>query len=270
MRGGSPSGCRAPPRPGRSASTSPTPMSGRPTPGPSGGPCAVLRAAGPRRGWITRARFDETAAWAAGDLIDGQIDYHRRQHVAAENIERSLGWTENTAFLVLMAVLLVYLTLGSNSPHWFAGLVTLVSAFAPAVAAGCLALEATNGFRELKERNARLAGAFEAEKARLDPIERRRLLSRRRGDAAGGAVASGRRRRLARPAAAAPHRAGRLSGARLRRPSSSRRSGCSPPPRPSRADVQRIARVDHHRDTRRWPAWPAPASTSAPSGAARG
>jgi hypothetical protein len=131
---------------------------------------AVLRAAGPRRGWITRARFDETAAWAAGDLIDGQIDYHRRQLVAAENIERSLGWTENTAFLVLMAVLLAYLTLGSNSPHWFPGLVTLVSAFAPAVAAGCLALEATNGFRELKERNARLAGAFEAEKARLDPI----------------------------------------------------------------------------------------------------
>ena len=105
---------------------------------------AVLRAAGPRRGWITRARFDETAAWAAGELIDGQIDYHRRQHVAAENIERTLGWTENTAFLGLMAVLLAYLVLGSNSPHWFPGVVTLVSAFAPAVAAGCLALEATN------------------------------------------------------------------------------------------------------------------------------
>ena len=131
---------------------------------------AVLRAAGPRRGWITRARFDETAAWAVGDLIDGQIDYHCRQHASAENIERTLGWTENIAFLVLMFVLLAYLTLGSSSPHWFPGLVTLVSAFAPAVAAGCLGLEATNGFRELKERNARLAGAFEAEKARLTPL----------------------------------------------------------------------------------------------------
>ncbi len=131
---------------------------------------AVLRAAGPRRGWITRPRFEETAAWAAGELIDGQIDYHRRQHGTAEHIERSLGWTENIAFLLLMGVLAAYLVLGARSPHWFAGLVTLVSAFAPAVAAGCLALEATNGFRELKERNARLAGAFEAEKARLGPV----------------------------------------------------------------------------------------------------
>ena len=131
---------------------------------------AVLRAAGPRRGWITRARFEETVAWAAGELIDGQIDYHRRQHTTAEHIERTLGWTENIAFLVLMGVLAAYLVLGERSPHWFSGIVTLVSAFAPAVAAGCLALEATNGFRELKERNERLAIAFEAEKARLGPV----------------------------------------------------------------------------------------------------
>jgi hypothetical protein len=131
---------------------------------------AVLRAAGPRRGWITRPRFEETAAWAAGELIDGQIDYHQRQHGAAENIERTLGWTENIAFLALMGVLAAYIVLGARSPHWFAGVVTLVSAFAPAVAAGCLALEATNGFRELKERNERLAGAFDAEKTRLGPL----------------------------------------------------------------------------------------------------
>ena len=69
-----------------------------------------------------------------------------------------------------MGVLAAYLVLGERSPHWFSGIVTLVSAFAPAVAAGCLALEATNGFRELKERNERLAIAFEAEKTRLGPV----------------------------------------------------------------------------------------------------
>ena len=134
---------------------------------------AVLRAAGPRRGWITRARFEETAGWAAGELIEGQLDYHERQHGVAERIERSLGWTENIAFVGLMGVLLAYLVLelGMKSPPQpFGGFVTLVSAFAPAVAAACLALEATNGFRELKERNARLAVAFAAEKRRLGPI----------------------------------------------------------------------------------------------------
>jgi hypothetical protein len=131
---------------------------------------AVMRAAGPRRGWITRPRFEETVTWAAGELIDGQIDYHQRQHMTAGNIERSLGWTENIAFLLLMGVLAAYLALGERSPHWFSGIVTLVSAFAPAVAAGCLALEATNGFRELKQRNERLAVAFAAEKARLGPV----------------------------------------------------------------------------------------------------
>jgi hypothetical protein len=139
---------------------------------------AVLRAAGPRRGWISRARFEDSVQWAAGELIDGQIDYHQRQHVTAEHIERSLGWTENIAFVVLMGTLLAYLVLelpgalagkvGRHSP--LDGFVMLVSAFAPAVAAACLALEATNGFRELKERNARLAGAFAAEKRRLGPI----------------------------------------------------------------------------------------------------
>ena len=132
---------------------------------------AVLRAAGPRRGWITRARFDETTAWSAGELIDGQIDYHRRQHTTAENIERTLGWTENVAFMVLMAVLAAFLAINTRSPDLFVGVVTLVSAFAPAVAAACLALEATNGFRELKERNARLCADFEAEKLRLGPLE---------------------------------------------------------------------------------------------------
>ena len=134
---------------------------------------AVLRAAGPRRGWISRARFEETASWAASELIDGQFDYHQRQHGLAERIERSLGWTENIAFVVLMGTLLAYLVMASAikaHSQAFGGFVTLVSAFAPAVAAGCLALEATNGFRELKERNARLAGAFAAEKARLGPI----------------------------------------------------------------------------------------------------
>ena len=117
-----------------------------------------------RRASATAAR---TAAWAIGDLVDGQIDYHARGERTAENIERTLSWVENTAFTVLMATLAAYLVIGAAAPRWFLGLVTLVSAFAPSVASGCLALEATNGFGELKERNGRLKAAFEAEKTRL-------------------------------------------------------------------------------------------------------
>jgi hypothetical protein len=137
---------------------------------------ALLRAAGPPRGWITRERFDATARWATAVLLDSQVAYHARQHRMARTIERTMRGLENGAFGVLMATLISYIALSLlqlgplahwDAPHWFGGLVTLVSAVAPAVGAGCIALEATNGFGELAMQSARLKDEFEALRARI-------------------------------------------------------------------------------------------------------
>jgi hypothetical protein len=137
---------------------------------------ALLRAAGPPRGWITRARFDAAARWATAVLLDSQVAYHARQHRMARTIEHTMRGIENGAFGVLMATLFSYIALSLlqlgplarwDAPHWFGGLVTLVSAVAPAVGAGCIALDATNGFGELAMLSARLKDEFEALRARV-------------------------------------------------------------------------------------------------------
>ena len=141
---------------------------------------AVLRAAGPPRGWIDRPRFNAEAAWVAHPLIDGQIDYHARQHRIAENIERSIRRIEDVAFVTLMGVLAAFLAMigltalihAPPAPPWFGGLVMVISAVAPAVAAGCLALEATNGFGELAWHSEHLEVEFEQIRKRLGDIDR--------------------------------------------------------------------------------------------------
>jgi hypothetical protein len=140
---------------------------------------AVLRAAGPPRGWIDRPRFNAEAAWVADQLIDGQIDYHARQHSIAENIERMVQRIEDVAFLALMGVLAAFLVMlflawlvhTPSPPPWFGGLVMVVSAVAPAVAAGCLALEATNGFGELARHSEHLEVEFGQMRARLGHVD---------------------------------------------------------------------------------------------------
>jgi hypothetical protein len=135
---------------------------------------ALLRAAGPRRGWIDRACFEATARWATATLLDSQVAYHARQHRMAETIERRMQGIENGAFGLLMATLASFITLSLlepwthwAEPHWFGGLVTVVSAVSPAVGAGCIAMDATNGFGELALHSARLKDAFEALRARV-------------------------------------------------------------------------------------------------------
>ena len=140
---------------------------------------AVLRAAGPPRGWIDRSRFNVEAAWVTGQLIEGQADYHARQHRIAENIEHSIQRIEDVAFLTLMAMLAAFL--GSlfitwvfhapPPPPWFGGLVMVVSAVAPAVGAGCLALEATNGFGELARHSEHLEVEFQHMRISLGDID---------------------------------------------------------------------------------------------------
>ncbi len=141
--------------------------------------CALLRAAGPPRGWIDRPRFNAEAAWVTGQLIDGQIDYHARQHAIAENIERFIRRIEDVAFLTLMGVLAAFLVMiclaawvhTPSAPPWFSGLVMVVSAVAPAIGAGCLALEATNGFGELARHSEHLEVEFRQMRERLGDID---------------------------------------------------------------------------------------------------
>jgi hypothetical protein len=136
---------------------------------------AVLRLAGPRRGWIDRESFAASARWTAAELIDGQIAYHTRQYQVAETIERTIRITERFAFGFLMTVLAAYIALGIGNmygrwsvPDWVSGLLTIVSAVSPAIGAACLALEATSGFGELALRSERLAREFEKLKDQLD------------------------------------------------------------------------------------------------------
>jgi hypothetical protein len=140
---------------------------------------AVLRAAGPPRGWIDRPRFDAEAAWVASQLIGGQIDYHARQHRIAENIERFVQRVESVAVFGLMGMLLAYLLLsgqawithGPRPSHLFGGWVMVVSAVSPAIGAGCLALEATNGFGELARHSQHLEVEFGHLRERLGQID---------------------------------------------------------------------------------------------------
>lgn len=137
---------------------------------------AVLRAAGPPRGWIDRSRFDVEAAWVSDQLIGGQAAYHGRQHQIADSIERAVRRVEDGAFVILMGMLAAFLALtwikpfGHPPPGWFGPAVLLVSAVAPAIGAGCLALEATNGFGERARHSERLEHAFSQLREQLGDV----------------------------------------------------------------------------------------------------
>ncbi len=124
---------------------------------------AFIRAAGLPQGWLDPAALDQRTAWAASELIDGQIRYHSREHHAAAHIEHRIEAVELAAFATLMIGLIIYLGgswllphFGAALPAWFGGFVTVISAVSPAIGAAGLALEATNDFRELAQRSARL------------------------------------------------------------------------------------------------------------------
>jgi hypothetical protein len=128
---------------------------------------AVLRAAGPRRGWIDRPGIDESARWATVQLLDSQIAYHERQRQVARRIETNIARTEAAAFGLLVATLAAYLAAswtapltGWCAPHWVSAVVTVVSSVTPAIGGGCLALAATNGFGEMAIHSTRLEAAF--------------------------------------------------------------------------------------------------------------
>ncbi|MEO8926072.1 MAG: DUF4231 domain-containing protein [Caulobacteraceae bacterium] len=139
---------------------------------------AVLRAAGPPTGWLGREELDERAAWAASELIGGQIGYHAKEHHAAEHIERWIKRVEGSAFLILMAALAAFLLgtwvlprFGWTMAGWVGGVVVVISAVSPALGAAGLALEATNGFGDLALRSVRLQREFEQLRGELGEIK---------------------------------------------------------------------------------------------------
>jgi hypothetical protein len=128
---------------------------------------AVIRASGPRLGWIDRTLMNESVGWVASNLVDGQIAYHAGQARVASRIERGIELVGNAAFAFLIAVLggFVIASLTRplthwSPPGWIGGALIAVSAVSPALGSACLALNATLGFSDLALRSERMEQAF--------------------------------------------------------------------------------------------------------------
>jgi hypothetical protein len=138
---------------------------------------AVLRAAGPPSGWLDGPGFRGRVQWAASEMIGGQIRYHHKEQFLDHGIERRIRRTEEAAFVFLIFTLALYLVTAGvlwlarlSMPPVASGLVAVISATSPAVAAACLGLEATNAFGELALRSGRLLAEYRKRAAELaDP-----------------------------------------------------------------------------------------------------
>jgi hypothetical protein len=138
---------------------------------------AVLRQAGPPQGVFGPSEFAARRSWAIQELVDSQINYHAREHHAAEWLEGTLEAIKTTAFATLVLCLTAFLifSIASGSlgavPPIVPPLVLIVSSVSPAVGAAALAMEFTNGFAELGVRSRRLAQGFLRFKDELDAPE---------------------------------------------------------------------------------------------------
>jgi hypothetical protein len=125
---------------------------------------AVLRAAGPRSGWLDRTALAEAYEWGVSELVEDQLAYHVGEQRVAENMDRRIRLLEQGSFVLLMAVLSLFLfasALGYAREHWLGGVVLVFSAVAPAVAAAGLTLDAVNGYSETALRSGRALREFE-------------------------------------------------------------------------------------------------------------
>ena len=140
---------------------------------------AVLRAVGPRRGWIDDPAFRETAAWVTADLLDGQIAYHTRQFHLSARIGGVIHWAERISFVLLLGTLTGYLialalneqVLHRSLPFFVGNWVSVVSSICPAIGGACIALEATSGFGDLEQRSERLEHEFRHIREELEEDE---------------------------------------------------------------------------------------------------
>ena len=144
---------------------------------------AVLRAAGPRRGWIDEPVFRETAAWVTGELLDRQIAYHTRQFHLSARIGGFIHWTERVSFVLLLGTLSGYLIgLAINDQILHRSMPFIVGNVVSVVSAVCAGhrrrLHRAGGHQRLRRPGAAASG-WQAEFERM-----REELEERRGHAA--------------------------------------------------------------------------------------
>jgi hypothetical protein len=113
--------------------------------------------------------------WAVDELIAGQAAYHRAQATTDGHISHRLHQLENVSFGVLMLLLTGYLvaagvgaTVGHKPPQVLASAVFMAGAVVPAIAAACLALEATLSLTEQTARSRQLAERLQRIGATVD------------------------------------------------------------------------------------------------------
>jgi hypothetical protein len=139
-------------------------------------------------GAFDAARVKAWGDWVVGELITGQVAYHRDQARVDGRISHRVHELENATFAALILVLFAYLAVAGgmllghgHPPYWLGGLVVMTGAVAPAIGAAGLALEATLSLAEQARRSQALAHQLEALQAEAGPLvclERLQALAR--------------------------------------------------------------------------------------------
>jgi hypothetical protein len=129
----------------------------------------IRRRAGLPVGRFTPERVHAWGRWAMDDLVAGQVAYHHNQTKINGHIAHRVHQVENLSFSALLILLGAFLVVslvtgyaGSHLPVWFKAIVTVVGAFAPAVGAANIALEATLSLSEDAQRSRVLAARLES------------------------------------------------------------------------------------------------------------
>jgi hypothetical protein len=135
---------------------------------------AVRRAAGPPTGFLSAARLSEAVLAACDDrmgIVAGQTYYNATTRDRMMALHHRVQWIEQKSFYFLLTILPVFLiwhfSLGAsqslNAFDWKAqvgGIILMLSAVIPAIAAACLAIEAKLDIEENARRSARFAVQF--------------------------------------------------------------------------------------------------------------
>lgn len=136
----------------------------------------IRRRAGLAEGVFDADRVARWGDWAVAELIAGQAAYHEGLARGSGRISHRVHQLENLsagAFIVITGGFLgayMFTRLeGLHLRHWVEGVVIMTGTIAPAIAATCLALEATLSFREESHRSKILAGRLMEVAAALPP-----------------------------------------------------------------------------------------------------
>jgi hypothetical protein len=128
----------------------------------------VRRLAGLPAGAFGPERTAAWGKWAIDELIAGQAHYHRGQEIINGRIAHRVHLIEDVSLGVLLTALGLYVLaafgmslLGSETPHWLGGFVSMAGGIVPSIGAAVIALEATLGLGEQAQRSRVLASRLE-------------------------------------------------------------------------------------------------------------